>query len=199
MLLPETIQIFRCLDNCYIDANLIQLTRDIAKHEIDPKWWQGIATSTNRKKELDHSWNWATLIGSAQGRLTFEAVGIRSEENEIEGALFMELDAKSQLEEANGAIYIVGISTAPRNRNWLVESPRYSGIGEVLILTAIRYSYSLGLKGRVWLEAFETPTLQRFYRKFHFEEVCRNEDGMTILEVPTEMAVSMLRQKGFLE
>ena len=145
MLLPEPIQIYRCRDNRYVDSSLIELTREIAKHEIDPRWWQGIATSTIRKKEPDHSWNWAKLIGSVRDNLAFEAIAIRSEENDIEGAIFLELDARSQLDEANGAVYVVGVSTAPRNRSWLVDNPRYQGDGEALILTAIRYSYSLGL------------------------------------------------------
>lgn len=64
--------------------------------------------------------------------------------------------------------YIELLATAPWNRPKFVSTPRYKGVGRILLGTAISLSVELGFKGRIGLHSL--PQSERWYR---------NEAGFT--------------------
>lgn len=61
-----------------------------------------------------------------------------------------------------GLVYIDFLEAAPWNRPEHVQSPRYRGVGSVLIATAIQLSLDEGFKGRIGLHSL--PQSEDFYR-----------------------------------
>ena len=90
------------------------------------------------------------------------------------------------------------IATAPRNRPWVVEPPKYQGIGSVLLLAAVRHSYLLGLGGRVWLSSLPSERTRKFYRDRGFEVIFQDSDGMIGFELPAAAAEKWLEKRGYL-
>jgi len=145
--LPEVCTIFDCMKNRITEAALVRLDRKLAKTKIDGCWWNISASKKIRESEGDHHWEWRRELGKYKNNLAWEALAVCSDSGEVEGAILYRIDAKSQIDDGKGAIYVDRIATAPRNRPWLV-SPEYRGIGSILLLAAVRQSYYLGLGGR---------------------------------------------------
>jgi GNAT superfamily N-acetyltransferase len=97
---------------------------------------------------------------------------------------------------ARGAVYADRLATAPRNRPWLVGSPRYRGVGTVLLLAAVRQSYLLGLGGRVGLASLPSERTRGFYSRRGFQVIFERKDGMIEFELPTALAVAWLEEEG---
>lgn len=116
----------------------------------------------------------------------------------IEGAIAYRIDAESRLQPGDGAVFVDRIATAPRNRPWVLEPPKYRGIGSILLLAAVRHSYLLGLGGRVWLTSLPSERTQKFYQDRGFEVIFEDEDGMIDLELPAVAAEKWLKKRGFL-
>jgi len=194
--LPTEVQLFEIQHQSLVRAQLVQLTRELAATEIDGAWWNIAVTKNARDAEGDHHWVWRTLVGQHRNDLTWEAVAVQSTSGAIEGASIYRIDAKSQIDKGEGAIFIDRLSTAPRNRPWLVDSQKYQGIGTILILTAVRHSYSLGLGGLVWLTSLPSENTRRFYRNRGFDVIFENEDGTIDFELNAAAAQRWLESEG---
>ncbi len=59
-------------------------------------------------------------------------------------------------------VYVDYIATAPWNLRSLTDTPRYRGVGKVLIEAAITFSRDCGMGGRIGLHAL--PQAESFYR-----------------------------------
>jgi hypothetical protein len=125
----------------------VKLTLELAQAQIDGQWWASLGVPKNvREKESDYAWRWAKRLGELKNDRWHEAVAIQTDDGKNQGAMLWS-NTKSFMDEGNGAIYIEALATAPRNRAWLVSSPRYRGVGTALVLRAVSHSYLLGLKG----------------------------------------------------
>lgn len=196
--LPEEVHILNVAKNVRVKAKLIRLTRDLAATEIDGTWWNLPASRSVRKEEGDHHWLWRKIVGANHAKLTWEALAVQSASGAIEGAIAYRIDAGSRLQPGDGAVYVDRIATAPRNRPWVLEPPKYRGIGSVLLLAAVRHSYLLGLGGRVWLTSLPSERTQKFYQDRGFEVIFEDEDGMIDFELPAVAAEKWLKKRGFL-
>lgn len=194
--LPETIRIFDVARNADVDAKLIRLTRKRAAMLIDGQWWKIDVSKRLRRAEGDHHWIWRKQVGAKRNRLVWQCLAIRSTVDSIEGAIIYRIDYLSAIEPNQGAVYVDRIAVAPRNRDWLIDPPRFRGIGTDLMLAAVRDSYSLGLGGRVALTSLPTQNATRFYEKKGFRVLCRDGDGMIDYELPADKAVRWLEEEG---
>lgn len=196
--LPEQVSIFNVARGVKVRAQLVRLTREQAAKQIDGTWWAIDVSKTMRSEEDDHHWVWRKLIGEIRLNLAWDVYAIQSEGGNVEGAMTFRIDAISQLEPMQGVVYVERLATAPRNRPWLVDPPEYRGIGSILLLAAVRESYSLGLRGRVWLRSLPSERTREFYRNRGFQEIFTDEDGMIDFELPSNKAEQWLRQEGYL-
>ncbi len=196
--LPKEIAIFNVSRGINVRAHLVRLTRDQAARNIDGTWWSIGVSKTARRNEEDHHWIWRKLVGELRLNLAWDAFAVQSATGNVEGAMTFRIDAMSQLEPKKGVVYIDRLATAPRNRPWLVSTPKYKGIGSVLLLAAVRESYSLGLGGRVWLTSLPSERTREFYRNRGFQEIFTDDDGMIDFELPSNKAELWLRNEGHL-
>lgn len=196
--LPEEVYILNVAKNVRVKAKLIRLTRDLAAKGIDGTWWNLPASKSVRNEEGDHHWLWRKIVGANHAKHTWEALAVQSAGGAIEGAIAYRIDAESQLQSGEGAVYVDRIATAPRNRPWVVEPPKYRGIGSILLLAALRHSYLLGLRGRVWLTSLPSERTRKFYRDRGFEVIFEDTDGTIGFEMPAEVAEKWLKKKGLL-
>ena len=196
--LPEVVTLFNVQQNSEVVAKLVRLTRDRAAKQIDGTWWNVPVSKTLREQEDDHHWQWRKIVGEHHNHRAWEAVGVQGPDEGIEGAMVYRIDAKSQIDYGQGALYVDRIATAPRNRPWLVGTSKYQGVGTVLLFEAVRHSYLLGLRGRVWLSSLPSERTRRFYDQKGFEVIFEDADGMIDYELPTVKAVEWLEAEGFL-
>ena len=196
LVLPDDITLFDVRQQCSVSARLVPLTRELAATEIDGKWWKIEASQPARDDEEDHHWVWRKLVGEHRNDLAWEALAVQSSADEVEGAILYRLDARSQLEVGKGAIFGDRLATAPRNRPWLVNSPRFRGVGSALLLAAVRHSYALGLGGRVALVSLPSERTREFYVKKGFRLISEDRHGNIMYELPTEAALSWLKREG---
>ncbi|HMS39112.1 MAG TPA: hypothetical protein PKE69_02720 [Pyrinomonadaceae bacterium] len=185
----EEIQIWRISENRTIKAKIVELTRDIAQTKIDGRWWDLTdVPRSKRKKENDNHWNWTRNVGLHRNQILWECVAVLSAENEIEGAMIVRFDVKSRIESDEGCVYVDLLSTAPRNRDWLVDKPIYKGIGTELLYWAVRKSFELGFNGRVALDADPKPKTLEFYQNRRFQKVVPIYEELIGYELSAENA-----------
>jgi GNAT superfamily N-acetyltransferase len=87
-------------------------------------------------------------------------------EGTTQGMIAVRCESKRTLSSklrGRGFIQIVLLESAPWNRGDLSESPRFRGIGRMLVVAAVAFSLSRGLEGRVGVFAFKGST--EFYEK----------------------------------
>ncbi|HEY6802438.1 MAG TPA: hypothetical protein VI306_02560 [Pyrinomonadaceae bacterium] len=197
LLLPNEIDLVRAEDNYVVEARFVRLSRTIAKTKIDGTWWQDLDAPTEmRKRENDNSWHWASRLGELRNSRWHEAFAIETLDGDIQGAILYWLNARSFVESEKGAVYVEALSTAPRNRSWLVSSPLYRGVGEGLLVRAAFHSYVVGLEGRVNLLSFRDERTISFYTKRGVESV-GEEDGLEQMELSPTEAFRWLRDEGY--
>jgi GNAT superfamily N-acetyltransferase len=196
--LPESVSIYSVNKGAEVRASLVDLSRKAAAQKIDGTWWEIGVSKRLRAKESDNHWQWRKLVGEIRDDHAWDAIAVQSVSGNIEGAMTFRVDALSQLEKGLGVVYVDRLAVAPRNRPWLVDPPKYQGIGTVLLFAAVRESYLLGLEGRVWLTSLPSERTREFYRKKGFQEIFSDEDGMIDFELPKEKAEQWLRLKGYL-
>jgi len=195
--LPNKIDLVRVPDNHIVEAQVVKLTRTVAKTKIDATWWQDLGASTEtRKKENDNSWHWAKKLGELRNNRWHEPLAIETQDGNIQGAILYWLNAKSFVENEKGAVYVEALATAPRNRPWLVPSPMYRGVGEGLLLRATLHSYVVGLEGRVNLLSFHDERTVSFYTKRGFK-IVGEEEGLDQMELSPTKALEWLKDEGY--
>ncbi|PHS06082.1 MAG: hypothetical protein COA78_14705 [Blastopirellula sp.] len=194
--LPIQVSLFNIDQASNVRAELIQLTSDIANEKIDNSWWDAKITEKLEGKEADKHWNWHWLNGVYGDYLNWEAIAVQSASGYIEGAITYRIDAKSQLSEGQGPVYVDRLAAAPRNRPWLVENPVFRGVGSILLLTAVRHSYQLGLKGRVLLDSLPSERTRNYYDNRGFEVTSEKDDGTIGYELPATAAEKWLQEQG---
>lgn len=195
----KEIQILRAIDNQTVDAKIIRLTADKARERIDKLWWKLTNVSAlDIADEGDSHWNWQELVRFYENETLHECVAILSKEGYLEGAMIYHFNAKSKLEQGKGSVYVERVSSAPHNRNWLVNQPFYKGVGSVLLYWAVRESYDAGLRGRVSLESLPTPTTVDFYRNKGFvrTDLTQPPTDLVDYELPEVAALNWLRKEG---
>ena len=110
----------------------------------------------------DANWDWvgkAKVAARMMGQETFAV-----ECGETQGLMLVDLNGFARLDVQKGRelIYVELLATAPWNRHKFVASPRYKGVGRILIATAISLSIESGFGGRLGLHSL--PQSESWYR-----------------------------------
>ena len=195
----KRIQILRASDNQMIDAKIVRLTTDDARERIDKIWWKlPNVSAEDMNDEGDFHWDWERLTKIYGNKVLHESIAVLSQDDYLEGAMIYHFNAKSKLEPNKGSVYVERVSSAPRNRNWLVNDPFYKGIGTVLLYWAVRESYNAGLGGRVSLESLPTPTTVQFYEHKGLvrTDLSQPTNGLVDYELPKTAALVWLQKQG---
>ncbi len=110
----------------------------------------------------DAHWDWIGKAKVAAGRFEQETFAVEC--GETQGFMLVDHSGFGRLDAQKGRdlIYVELLSTAPWNRYRTVASPRYKGVGRVLIATAISLSIESEFEGRLGLHSL--PQSESWYR-----------------------------------
>jgi hypothetical protein len=165
------IQIVRRQDKALVDAVLHTELASRVLVETE-KEWGPIRREAARKlqsegrfKEVPQHfhWDWERKSQKLQ-LLAYRCCGIECA-GKFQGLLMVVLAGKqARLDPDAGKplVYIDYLESAPWNLAMMVDTPRYGGIGPVLMRTAVQLSYEEGFHGRIGLHAL--PQSEEFYR-----------------------------------
>lgn len=110
----------------------------------------------------DSHWDWQRKARRIDGMLGYHSFALVCHEK-LQG-LMVTSDIKSaRLQQQFGKpiVYIHFVATAPWNRPEMQVPPRYRGVGQVFLLSAIESSREIGYKGRIGLHSL--PKSESFY------------------------------------
>lgn len=120
----------------------------------------------NRPRELrpQHAhWDWRKKHQAVEKLLAYQTLGIECD-GEMQGLILLKTAGQMSRianQKSNGLVYVYFIETAPWNSPIIVQEPRYSQVGTVLLAAAIDISVDLGFKGRIGLHAL--PQAESWY------------------------------------
>ena len=114
----------------------------------------------------DGHWDWRRLAEIRKNPLLYQMFAVECA-GTTQGLLLVRKSGKFSRHpdhERADIIYVDRVATAPWNRTnpALVEDPKYKGVGQLLIGTAINYSVYEELNGRVGLHSLKSA--ETFYR-----------------------------------
>lgn len=195
--LPYSVTLLDCRAGLSQPARIVRLTRNMASSGITGRWWANLGISERRRsEERDHHWNWTKLVGGLRGDAFAHAIAVVTPDDQIQGALIYRLNGRSFLSRPSLSAHGERLATAPRNRDGLVDSPSYRGVGTTLIRFAVCHSYEVGLEGRMTLFSLPSLKTQEFYRRLGFQETGEASDGMMLYELTPESATNILTALG---
>ena len=196
--LPDKVTLTDVVRKSECDASIVSLTREIAKHQMDAAWWQIGGSKSDRQKEGDHAWSWTRIVGEVRQDRFANLVAVQTPDGEIQGAIKYLFDGESLLEPGEPSIFVEYLAAAPQNREWLVNPPKYRGVGTALVFYAVCDSWISGRQGRVTLVSLSSEKTREFYTRRGFSEVSTLEDGNVEFEMTSIAAERWLRQRGML-
>lgn len=111
----------------------------------------------------DCFWDWVGKAKAAKTQMAEETFAIECG-GETQGLMLVSFGKFGRHNEQKGLdiAYVELLSTAPWNRHKTVASPRYKGVGRLLIAAAISLSIESGLNGRLGLHSL--PQSATWYR-----------------------------------
>ncbi|HYH65483.1 MAG TPA: GNAT family N-acetyltransferase [Urbifossiella sp.] len=193
--LPDEIELLDRQRGTSQRARIEDLTRDIAKEQMDLTWWSEVAAVPQdiRRAERDVGWKWVGLTGQLRqfGRNGY-AWAVMTDDGKCQGAILYQLGAVSALDPSKPTVYCWRLASAPRNRDRLVANPRYRGVGTGLIKLASLHSYRAGLGGRVTLEAYNDSPTVAWYTRLGFQEARHVPTDIIEMELNPETAGTLL-------
>jgi hypothetical protein len=112
----------------------------------------------------DEHFDWPEKCLERNGALAWNSYALRCG-GQTQGLMHLNLLQTSRLpgHEKQHLVYIDLLATAPWNRVRLVETPRYAGVGVVLVTEAILYSVEEEFGGRIGLQSL--PQSDGFYEQ----------------------------------
>ncbi len=196
MRVPTDLDLTDCASGETVAATVEAIHREDAKAFIDSRWWKHLGeTHYTAREEDDSHWEWRAIISDNQNDPYFRAVGVRTSDSQIQAAMALRVNAKSQIVPGERAVFVDRLASAPWNRDKLVIEPQFRGAGTGLIHYAIALSYSLGFRGRVNLVPIANF---EFYENLGFVPTTTLKDGDVVYELPESEALKILKQRGLL-
>jgi hypothetical protein len=168
---PIPVQIVRRQDKALVDAVLHTELLPTVLVEAE-KEWGPIRLDAARK--LLHAgrdgeipqhfhWDWGAKSINLQF-LAYRCLGIECA-GKWQGLLMVKLSgqvARLDPDKGKDLVYIDYLESAPWNLHTIVDAPLYSGLGSLLMRTAVQLSYDEGFHGRIGLHALSQA--EDFYR-----------------------------------
>lgn len=111
----------------------------------------------------DWHWDWRSKAKARERHLASDSFAIEAD-GHTQGMMFTTSAAFARIESQKGLdlVFVDYLATAPWNRKGFSKSPRYKGVGRILLIAAVSLSYDLGFKGRIGLHAL--PQSESWYR-----------------------------------
>lgn len=150
----------RHLDD-FVDAQFIDGVTEQEISEAQEAWSRLL-----KKGKHEHAhWDWnAKFQNTMRATSVYRIFGIKAEDK-MQGMLIAMTaghTCRIEVQKNKPLIYIDYLASAPWNSSEVVESPKYAGIGKVLIRAAIQLSIDEEFDGRIGLHSL--PQAESYYR-----------------------------------
>jgi len=165
-----------------VEAELIlHLDRETLE-DTDTFWRLAARRLSAKAGEKEHAhWNWAAKFDALSEEGEFLAI---EQGGLIEGLMLLRFDRRARLRQQQEAslIYVDYLEVAPWNLAVLNPTPRYRGVGSLLIQIARQVSQDYGWQGRIGLHSL--PQSEGFYRRAGLDDlgVDANYGGLRYFE-----------------
>lgn len=116
----------------------------------------GLPVASAVARPGDQHWDWASKLQRTEGNLSFRHFALEAE-SMTQGLMQIELTHRSRVGNQH-IVYIDFIAVAPWNRVKFTTTPRFRGIGSVLLKQAVGTSYDEGFHGRVGLHSLASAS-----------------------------------------
>jgi hypothetical protein len=200
-MLPKITTLFFAPTNQYVEAQIVELTADVAEQKIHRDWWKDAHLLDQfDPPPIDRRWNWKEMGIEYEGRtLATEKVAIVTGDQAVQGAMMISVEPlPSVLSPVDGALFIELLFTAPRNRPALRldQSAYFLGVGTELLTWGASLSRENGCEGRLLLDA--SPEYVGWYAKRGLQKLDAKPivfEGVayTPMELPTGAAQRLLK------
>jgi hypothetical protein len=167
-MLPQMATLFFAPTNQFVEAQIVELTADLAGRYIHHDWWtdDGLLDQFDTYP-IDRHWNWNEMGIEYDGRaLAAEKVAIVTGDQAVQGAMMISIEpVPSTLAPGTGALFIELLFTAPRNRPALRRDGNafFLGVGTELLKWGASLSREKGCEGRLRLDG--SPEYVGWYEK----------------------------------
>jgi hypothetical protein len=144
----------------------------------------------------DHShWRWHVKVDESAHLLSCPTLAVECD-GEPQGLMLLKTDghfAQLPNQERKPLVYVPYLATAPWNQRELNNSPKFSGVGTVLMRAAVMASLEAEFKGRVGLHSL--PKAEGFYECHGFQclGVDLQKDNLKYYELSPEAAAEFMR------
>jgi hypothetical protein len=159
----ETVDLLNRLSGAYEPASIVQ---DIDQANLDDyeNLWQpefqkrlseiSSAAEVEAANIQDAHWKWSAKAQQRSGALEYESFAVECG-GVTQGLMYVKTIAFARTPGNKGLdlVYVDLLATAPWNRHGFTATPKYKGVGLVLLVTAISFSVSLGFSGRIGLHS----------------------------------------------
>lgn len=154
-----------------VEATLHERIDGAYARRVDDAWLTFLAAEEAKAKsqggyfiDLEHShWAWETKVAESARLLSCPTLAIECD-GETQGLMLLKTDGHFAMLPAQvdkPLVYVTYLASAPWNLQGVVEQPRFSGVGTVMMAAAIQMSIEAEFKGRVGLHAL--PRAESFY------------------------------------
>jgi hypothetical protein len=167
-MLPTLTTLFFAPTGQYVEAQIVELTADLAEQQIHRAWWadDGLLEQFD-PPPIDRHWNWNEMAVEYDGKpLAAEKVALVTGNQAVQGAMMISAEpVPSILSAGTGALFVELLFTAPRNRPSLRSdgSAFFLGVGTELLTWGAWLSREMGYEGRLLLDG--SPEYLAWYEK----------------------------------
>jgi len=149
--------------NTFETAELFQNLDDKTFEDFETLWRPALQARTAQfaswgeaadANSQDSHWDWVKVAKEAERLMQYETFCVECA-GQTQGLMLVNLSKFAQHEVHRGReiAYVELLATAPWNRPKFVPTPKYKGVGQVLLATAISLSVDQGFKGRLGLHS----------------------------------------------
>lgn len=167
----------RMADGSFVEALLHERIGAGYALQVDDEWKAHLATEEARAvaegraiPHLEHGhWEWGEKVKESAHLLSCPTLAIECA-GQTQGLMLLKTDGHFGMlpnEMGKPLVYIVYLATSPWNLRALVEQPRFTGVGLVLLHAAIQMSLDNEFKGRIGLHSL--PQAEGFYERHGFQ------------------------------
>ncbi len=155
-----------------LDAELVDAIEESHLDLVDADWAPAVVTRLKQLVDQGRTpadwpqswhWNWRNKMDRIRGAVSCHTFAIMCE-GKVQGLMQLN-DSKARCRIVGQAgldlAYVDFVESAPWNRAEIVGSPRFKGVGTIMMRAAIEMSRDLGFKGRIGLHSL--PRSEPFY------------------------------------
>ncbi|MEW5687284.1 MAG: GNAT family N-acetyltransferase [Pseudomonadota bacterium] len=157
-----------------VEAELVDAIEEAHLDLVDADWAPAVVTRLKQLVDQGRTpadwpqswhWNWRNKMDRIRGLASCPTYAILCE-GKVQGLMQLN-DSKARCRIAEQAgldlVYVDFVESAPWNRSEIVDSPRFKGVGSIMLAAAIETSRDLGFKGRIGLHSL--PRSEPFYAR----------------------------------